>query len=80
MLILSLPPHAGHLFQPLDLALFGVIKTILKNPEHRDEVNQQAEFELPTTFANIRSAFGFPGIVSTMEEDSCTHIYVGKTQ
>lgn len=45
VLILSFPSHTTQLFQPLDLVLFGVIKTELKTLVHIDEVNQQAGYD-----------------------------------
>ena len=64
-MMVGFTPHTTHLFHPLDLVIFGVIKTTLKNPEHSDKVNIQAEFaekllqafEKATTSANIRSTY-----------------------
>lgn len=76
VLILGFPSHTTQLFQPLDLVLFGVIKTELKTLVHIDEVNQQAgydakrlqAFKKATTSAIIGSAFEYAGIVSNLEK------------
>ena len=55
-------PHTTHLFHALDLAIFGMIKTILNNLEQSDEAEKQSKlaaklphaFEKDTTSANIR--------------------------
>ena len=75
--MLSFPPHTTHLFQPLDLVLFGVIETLLNTLEHRDEMKKQTGFaakllqafgKAPTS-ANIRSSFECAAFVSNMEKD-----------
>ena len=56
------PPQTTPLFHALDLIIFGMIKTILKNLELSDEAEKQSvlaakllqAFEKATTSANIR--------------------------
>ena len=72
--MLGFPPHTTHLFQPLDLVLFGVIENPQNSLEHCDEMKKQTgfaakllqAFEKAPTSANIRSSFECAAFVSNM--------------
>ena len=69
ILVISYPSHTSHIFQVLDLLLFGVLKVHKKSIQKNDEISPKIDhlyrifhaYELSTCSTTIRSSFSRAG-------------------
>ncbi|OHT08942.1 hypothetical protein TRFO_22367 [Tritrichomonas foetus] len=69
--IITFPPHTSHIFQVLDVSIFGILKNYLKSLPHKASLHVQVDlcwrtfraFELATCSTTIRSAFEKTGFI-----------------
>ena len=84
--LITLPPHSSHLFQPLDLVIFGVFKSEMKFVRSKYKPGTQLDrisrllkaIERATISENNRSSFGCGGL--EINTDLSPHIVVVNEQ
>lgn len=76
IILFTWPPHSSHLFQPLDLVIFSLVKRTKSTCRTKFNKGTQADyitklimaFESASTSINIRSAFRRAGMALNVEE------------